>query len=58
MWQAAPVTCELCEHRWVAVFPIECDELECPGCGHMTPTSVGLGLAESEDDGSDDWKRG
>ena len=35
-WRAALMACRICEKRWAAVFPAECDDarLECPSCGH------------------------
>jgi DNA-directed RNA polymerase subunit RPC12/RpoP len=32
-WVTAEQCCPYCAHRWVAVYPIECKELECPQCG-------------------------
>jgi hypothetical protein len=35
-WAVTHVKCDLCSHKWVAVHPVECERLECSGCGNMT----------------------
>lgn len=27
--------CTICNHTWVAVYPLEAKKLECPNCGYM-----------------------
>jgi hypothetical protein len=35
-WRAGTIICEYCLHSWVASFPEELTELECPNCSAMT----------------------
>lgn len=35
-YQAAPVECPLCTHKWVAVWPIGTEKLECPNCSNLS----------------------
>ena len=30
------VECEICKHKWNALYPDECEMLECPNCKQMT----------------------
>jgi hypothetical protein len=34
-WGVREMECILCEKKWVAVFPIECTQLECPNCNKL-----------------------
>ena len=34
-WTSDNVECDLCGHKWVAVYPIELDRLECSNCNNM-----------------------
>ena len=36
------VECDVCTHRWVAVYPADRDTLECPNCENM----VGFEIVE------------
>ena len=29
------VECDICMHKWIAVFHSSCERLECPNCGNM-----------------------
>jgi len=31
-WTTAPAQCLSCGHKWVAVYPLGADDLECPKC--------------------------
>ena len=35
-WVTTKMLCR-CLHRWTAVHPVECTELECPNCETMVP---------------------
>jgi DNA-directed RNA polymerase subunit RPC12/RpoP len=39
-WIGSEVECDLCSHKWVAVFLAECERLECPNCGNMVTYEV------------------
>ena len=39
-WIGSEVECDLCGHHWIAVFPAECDRLECPNCENMVTYEV------------------
>jgi len=39
--------CDFCGHEWVAVSPVEAQELECPQCGKMTPLYQDTAVAYS-----------
>jgi DNA-directed RNA polymerase subunit RPC12/RpoP len=30
------IECDVCSHKWVAVFPVNTEKLECPNCNHFT----------------------
>ena len=34
-WIGSIVQCDLCIHKWVAVYHIDIDKIECPNCGNM-----------------------
>lgn len=34
-WIAKYVQCDLCSHKWTAVYLAELDKLECPNCNNM-----------------------
>jgi hypothetical protein len=34
-WISSKVKCDLCTHNWIAVFPYNCEKLECPNCRNM-----------------------
>lgn len=34
-WKSGKVTCDLCNHTWIAVFNMLSERLECPNCGNM-----------------------
>ena len=34
-WTTQRACCLYCAHEWIAVFPSECESLECPKCGQM-----------------------
>lgn len=34
-WQTAYVECPLCTRRWIPVWPVGTEELECPTCSNM-----------------------
>lgn len=36
LYQTAEMQCYVCGHEWVAVFPIEAGNLECPECHNTT----------------------
>jgi len=40
LWQSCQARCAICSHEWVAVFPIEATELECPHCSYVTPLDI------------------
>jgi len=29
------ITCDLCNHKWIAVAPTSCEKLECPNCNNF-----------------------
>lgn len=33
VWAYSNATCNNCCHRWVAVWPLGTEDLECPRCG-------------------------
>lgn len=35
-WRSEQSVCQHCQHKWVAVCPIETESLECPKCGGYT----------------------
>lgn len=37
-WCTAAMECAICNHEWVAVYPVVAPKLECPGCGYMNET--------------------
>ena len=39
-WIAAKVECNLCSHQWVAVYPADCEKLECPNCENLSLFNV------------------
>jgi hypothetical protein len=34
-WTANYIQCDLCSHKWTAVYLTELDKLECPNCTNM-----------------------
>jgi len=34
-WVANHIQCDLCSHKWVAVYPAELDRIECSNCSNM-----------------------
>jgi DNA-directed RNA polymerase subunit M/transcription elongation factor TFIIS len=34
-WATTSMECEICNHKWQAVHPVECIVLECPNCHYM-----------------------
>jgi hypothetical protein len=34
-WAADYIQCDLCSHKWTAVYPEELDRLECPNCSNI-----------------------
>lgn len=50
-WCAAAVACVICGREWVATYPAEAQELECPGCGYMNaaPSDDADDASEAED---------
>lgn len=34
-YNVAPVECPLCTHRWVGIWPVGMDEIDCPHCENM-----------------------
>jgi hypothetical protein len=36
LWHAASVECAICTHKWVAVWPVGTDKLECPNCSNLS----------------------
>ena len=43
-WRHDEMDCVACGREWVAVFPREAQELECPGCGHMNGAGFAAGI--------------
>lgn len=39
-WIPAKVECNLCGHKWIAVYQEDSEELECDNCGNMTVFNV------------------
>lgn len=35
-WRSGWVTCEMCNHTHMSVWPATAERQECPACGHMT----------------------
>ena len=42
-WVGSKVECDICTHEWIAVFPAECEKLECPNCHNMVEYEI-LGI--------------
>lgn len=34
-WTSNQIKCDLCSHKWTAVYPVELDRIECPNCNNM-----------------------
>lgn len=34
-WIGEDVECDLCGHKWKAVYHEDCEKLECPNCENM-----------------------
>jgi hypothetical protein len=34
-WISENVKCDLCSHKWIAVYHCDSDKLECPNCENM-----------------------
>jgi DNA-directed RNA polymerase subunit RPC12/RpoP len=34
-WTANHIQCDLCSHKWVAVYPADLERIECPECNNM-----------------------
>lgn len=34
-WVAGYVQCDLCNHKWAAVYPTKLNRIECPNCSNM-----------------------
>lgn len=39
-WAGEYVSCDLCGHKWVAVYPAELDRLECSNCNNMVMFNI------------------
>jgi hypothetical protein len=35
-WNAASVECPICTHKWVAIWPVGTERIECPNCEIMS----------------------
>jgi len=47
--------CAICNHAWMAVYPAEAEQLECPGCGYMNAVPDPPDRAPRERTATDDW---
>jgi len=34
-WSGSRIQCDVCTHKWIAVFPSDLDKIECPHCLNM-----------------------
>jgi hypothetical protein len=34
-WEGEYVQCDLCNYKWVAVFPAGIEKIECPNCHNL-----------------------
>lgn len=48
-WLHGPAECLACGKEWMAVWPIGCADLECPGCG--STDTVRDGMPDYDDEG-------
>ena len=39
-WLGEYVQCDLCNHKWTAVFPKTVEKLECPNCKNMVTFEI------------------
>lgn len=41
-WHSVYITCLICSHDWVAIFPDGATRLDCPACGYKNDLDVAL----------------